>query len=408
MAYRLVCRKCGKEIGDFAAWFNQDQLCECGSNHAEAVYDSDYRQLDGLCAPGQDVRNLYHYRSFLPLDESDETVSFGEGAVPIEEWTFLSDFAREKYGKNIKVVVCRNDLNGGTGTFKDIAASLAATLFKKHGVKEYCLASTGNAATAYATYLAKAGVKFDIFAPHDMYQESQDAIRGVGQNLIVSDGGYGQAKSEAAEFHKTHHVMISAGNIDPIRVEAKKTLVFECLRQLGRIPDVYMQAVAGGTSPIAFEKGMREIASDYPQYKMPRMLLVQQDTCDPMVQAWEWASANGFPEGWNMKFPSVTPHTRISILTAGTPGMYPLVGPIVRNSGGGFIRIREEGLETVGRMVKDNTGVYMGPASAVCIAGFFKALEEDRLKDGDLVLLNTGEGSERALWFKKAIDDCKI
>ena len=240
-----------------------------------------------------------------------------------------------------------------------------------------------------------------------MYQETQQAIRATGQNLQVSEGGYGQAKAEAADFHKNRNVMISAGNIDPIRVEAKKTLVFECMRQLGRVPDVYMQAVAGGTSPIAFEKGMREIADAYPQYHMPRMLLVQQDTCDPMVQAWEWAIENGFPQGWNKHFPTVVPHTRISILTAGTPGMYPLVGPIVKNSGGSFLRIKEEGLERYGRMVKDATGVYMGPASVVCIAGFFKALEENKLKSGDLILLNTGEGCERALWFKEAIDNCK-
>ena len=407
MKYQLVCKKCGKVIGDFAAWFNQDQLCECGSNHAEVTYTSDYHLLDELCKPGQKVDNLYHYLPFLPIDEADEQISYGEGAVPIEEWQFLEDYARKNYGIDCKVVVARNDLNGGTGTFKDIAASLAATLFKKHGVKEYCLASTGNAATAYATYLAKAGVKFDIFAPCDMYMESQDAIRSVGQNLVVSEGGYGQAKAEAANFHKNQKVMISAGNIDPIRVEAKKTLVFECMRQLGRIPDVYMQAVAGGTSPIAFEKGMREIADAYPDYKMPRMLLVQQDTCDPMVQAWEWAIENKFPQGWQNNFPTVIPRTSISILTAGTPGMYPLVGPIVRNSGGCFLRVQEEGLERYGRMVKDSAGVYMGPASIVCVAGFFKALEENKLKNGDLILLNTGEGCDRARWFKKAIDDCK-
>ena len=407
MKYQLVCKKCGKVIGDFAAWFSQDQLCECGSNHAEVTYTTDYRQLDELCKPGRKVENLYHYLPFLPLEETDEQVSMGEGAVPIEEWGFLSRYAKDKYGIECKVVVARNDMNGGTGTFKDIAASLAATLFKKHGVNEYCLASTGNAATAYATYLAKAGVRFDIFAPHDMYPETQEAIRSVGQNLIVSEGGYGQAKAEATDFHNTRKVMISAGNIDPIRVEAKKTLVFECMRQLGRIPDVYMQAVAGGTSPIAFEKGMREIADAYPQYIIPRMLLVQQDTCDPMVQAWEWAIENDFPQGWNKHFPTVVPHTKISILTAGTPGMYPLVGPIVKNSGGSFLRIKEEGLERYGRMVKDAVGIYMGPASVVCIAGFFKALEEKKLKNGDLVLLNTGEGCERALWFKKAIDDCK-
>ena len=57
-------------------------------------------------------------------------------------------------------------------------------------------------------------------------------------------------------------------------------------------------------------------------------------------------------------------------------------------------------------MVKDERGIYMGPASIVCIAGFFKALEENKLKNNDLILLNTG-GAERALWFKKAIDDYK-
>jgi len=407
MKYQLVCKKCGKVIGDFAAWFGQDQLCECGSNHAEANYTTDYHRLNELCKPGLEVDNFYHYSPFLPVDEDDEFVSLGEGAVPIEEWDFLEKYAKDHYGIDCKVMVCRNDLNGGTGTFKDIAASLAATLFKKHNIEAYCLASTGNAAISYATYLAKVGVKFTIFAPFDMYKETQEAIHATGQRLVVSEGGYGQAKAEAADFHATYRVMISAGNIDPIRVEAKKTLVFECLRELGRIPDVYMQAVAGGTSPIAFEKGMREIASTFPQHRMPRMLLVQQDTCDPMVQAWEWAIQNGFPQGWNKHFPTVVPKTKISILTAGTPGMYPILGPIVKNSGGCYLRVLEEGLEKYGRMVKDERGIYMGPASIVCIAGFFKALEENKLKNNDLILLNTGEGAERALWFKKAIDDYK-
>ena len=93
MKYQLVCKKCGKVIGDFAAWFSQDQLCECGSNHAEVTYTTDYRQLDELCKPGQKVGNLYHYLPFLPLDEADEQITCGEGAVPIVEWEFLSRYA---------------------------------------------------------------------------------------------------------------------------------------------------------------------------------------------------------------------------------------------------------------------------------------------------------------------------
>ena len=404
MKYQLVCMKCGTAIGSFDDWFRQDQLCQCGSNHAEAVYFTDYHKLEELCSPECTPENLFHYKDFLPVGSAEGIVSFGEGTVPIEEWDFLERLAKEKYGTDCRVMVCRNDLNGGSGTFKDIAASLAATLFKQHGVKEYCLASTGNAATAYATYLAEAGVRCDVFAPNDMYPETRDAIARTGQNLVVSKGGYGDAKSEAAAFHRDAHVMISAGNIDPIRVEAKKTLVFECLRQLGRIPDVYMQAVAGGTGPIAFDKGMREISSVFPQYAMPRMLLVQQDTCDPMVRAWEWAESNGFPEGFEQHYPSVTPQTRISILTAGTPGMYPIVSRIVRNSGGSFIRMNESELVEYGAEVKKQRGIIMGPASVVCIAGFHKALEQGRIRNGDMVLLNTGESSERALWFKEAVE----
>ena len=404
MKYQLVCRKCGKVIGDFATWFKNDQLCDCGSNHAEVSYTSDYKELNNLCNKEQKTDSFYHYFDFLPIESKENIVSCNEGAVPIEEWQFLADYAKQNYGIDCKVTVCRNDLNGGTGTFKDIAASLAATVFKENSVEDYCLASTGNAGTAYSTYLAKAGKRFHLFVPEDMYQDSIDAVRATGQDLVICDGNYGVAKKAAADFHKEQNVMISAGNIDPIRIEAKKTLVFECLRQLGRIPDVYMQAVAGGTSPIAYEKGMREIASTYPEHKMPRMLLVQQDTCDPMVQAWEWATANNFPEGYEKNYPSVEPKTRISILSAGTPGMYPIVGPIVKNSNGSFIRVKESDLVEYGKIIKKEKGIYLGPASVVCFAGFYEALRQGKIKNGDLVMLNTGEGCGRAQWFKEEID----
>lgn len=404
MKYQLICKKCGKVIGDFATWFKQDQKCECGSTHAEVTYSTNYKLLDTLCSKNQQVDNLYHYFDFLPIEHKENIISLSEGAVPIEEWKFLSDYAKQNYNIECKVYICRNDLNGGTGTFKDIAASLAATVFKENKVKEYCLASTGNAGAAYSTYLSHSDTTFNLFAPSDMYQETVDKVKETGQNLHISDGNYGDAKREAAEFHAKHNVMISAGNIDPIRIEAKKTLVFECLRQLGAMPTVYMQAVAGGTSPIAFEKGMREIATAYPQHKMPRMILVQQDRCDPMVQAWEWATENGFPDGYEQHYPSITTDTRISILSAGTPGMYPLVGPIVKSSGGRFVRISEAELAKYGKIVKDNMGIYLGPASVVCIAGFYQALKEGAIKNSDTILLNTGEGCERASWFREEID----
>lgn len=400
MKYFLKCKKCGKVIGDFAAWFSQDQRCECGSGYVEVVYpDADYSKIKEIAQGEAD--SFYHYFDYLPLLRRDNIVSLGEGAIPMERWHHLEEAALQR-GVSCQVYVYRNDLNGATGTFKDISASLAASVLKENGVADYCLASTGNAGVAFATYLAKAGIRFTEFAPSFIDPDSIRAIQQAGQRLVISKGGYGDAKSEAASFHEKQKVLISGGNTDPLRIESKKTIVFECLRQLGGLPTVYMQAVAGGTSPLAFEKGFNDLSSAFPTLQMPRMLLVQQDECDPMVSAWEKAQAHGFPQGWELDYQAKRDvHTRIGILTAANPGNYPLVAPLVRRSGGDFLRVSEASLPAFGCEMLRQRGILLGPASMVCYAGFYKALEKGCIHNGDRVLLNTGEGSQRAQWFVK-------
>ncbi len=403
--YKLICTQCGQETEDFATWFKMNQQCTCGCKRADVVYHADYRKILDLTTPDHKPENLYHYFDYLPLMNKENIVSFGEGAIPIEKWDFLAQYAKKNYGIDCRVMVYRNDLNGGTNTFKDIAASLAASVFKENGVKEFCVASTGNTATAYSRYLAAAGIHFTVFLPNDVCPDTVNAIRLYGQEAVISEGNYGTAKQEAAEYHQRTHVLMSAGNIDPIRVEAKKTMVFEYLRQLGQMPDVYIQAVAGGTGPIALDKGVRDMQTTFPDIKLPRMLLVQQDTCDPMVQGWNNAKAQGFPEGFEKEYPVIEdPKTFVSILSTGNPGMFPIIAPIVQKSGGTFLQVKERELPQYGKIVKTERGIYLGPASIVCFAGFYKALEEGEIKNGELVLLNTGEGADRATFFKEMIN----
>ncbi len=401
--YHLYCTECGREIEDFGQWFLQGQKCACGCARVEARYDVDYGKLNELCHGRAD--NLFHYFDFLPLHRREDVVTLGEGAVPMEKWEFLADYAWQKYGVKCTPVVTRSDMSGGTGTFKDQAAALGASLFKEYGVKEYCIASTGNSATAFSRYLSEAGIAFKVFMPKDVNPDTVAAIRSHGQEAIIVDGGYGAAKKAAAEYSAATGTLMTPGNIDPIRVESKRTLVFEYLRQLGRLPDVYMQAVAGGTAPIALDKGIRELngAIDSCRLQLPRMILSQQDTCDPMVRSWEKHTSEGFPDGWEKDYVSVTPTTRISILTAANPGNYPIVGPLVRKSGGSFVRVAEESLAELARWVYREKGFIPGPASMVCIAGFLKALESGLIHDGELVSINMGEGSIRSSWFRQEV-----
>ena len=403
MKYTLVCKKCGHEIASFREWFNHDQVCpQCGSNHVEVKYNTDYHKLTELFKGNP--QNFWHYFDFLPLEDTKNIVTCNEGAIPIEEWSFLENFAKEKYGIDCKAMVYRNDLNGGTNSFKDVAAAMAAGILKENGVKEYCLASTGNTATAFSKYLSLAGVKFTVFVPNCVCEDTVAEIRSHGQNLVISEGDYSQAKKQAADFHKQNHVLISGGNIDPIRVEAKKTMVFEFLRQMGRMPDVYVQAVSGGTGPIAVDKGVREINNAFPDVKLPKMVLIQQDTCDPMVQGWERALKSNFADGYEKDFPVIpNPQTMVSILSTGNPGMYPILAPIVRKSGGTFLRVKESQLVDFAKIAWKERNVLLGPAAAVCLAGFYKALETGEIKNGQTVLINTGEGAARAKQFAEKV-----
>jgi threonine synthase len=416
MKYQLKCCNCSHRTPGFASWFGQKQSCPiCGGKHVEAIYTANYSRLkERLNHPLPEAAEtcgnpsgFWHYFDFLPLEHPENRVSFDEGDIPLEKWDFLSRFASEKYGINCTVYAYRNDRNGGTNTLKDVAASLTASVLKECGITQYCVASTGNTAAANAKYLAKAGIRFTNFAPHTISREMADEIRSYGQDILISKGDYAQAKKEAADFSDKHDVLISIGNIDPLRVEAKRTMAFEFIRRLGRMPDVYMQAVGGGTGPIALDKGVRELQEHVQetglsaaQIKAPRQLLVQQDLCDPMVRAWEKAATDGFPPNFENDYPVIPdPPTSVFILSAGNPGMYPLVARIVKKSGGDFLRIKESELTDFARIVYKEKNILIGPAATICFAGFYQALKENGIKDGETVVINIGESGKRYSGF---------
>ncbi len=419
--FSLKCTNCGREFQDFEAWFSVNQVCPtCGAKHVEAVYPVDFTGLEKLMeTPDCEIDSLWHYFDYLPLKLRENIVSFKEGAIPAERWHFLEKYAKDKYGLNNEVWVYRNDKNGGTGTFKDTAASLAASVLKESGIKNYVVASTGNTATSFAKYLAMAGVNAYIFMPVDALKASESEINTYGQKVFRVQGDYAKAKELAAAFAKKHNFLMTGGNVDPLRVEAKKTMVFEWFRQMGKLPDVYVQALSGGTGPIAIDKALKDVQGTMFEKPMPRQILVQPDKCPPMAIAWQHAVENDFPEGWNRDFPVIeNPPTSVPTLATGKPGTYPIISELVRRTNGSIIQMKEEKMHDIARWIAYETKIPMGPASAVCMGGFLNALKQGLIKDGESVLVNTGEGVSRAPKFMEeliyitdnvtSLDDCNI
>jgi len=397
--YYFICRTCGNKIEGFEQWFHDGQKCpSCGGKWVDVRYVNHYLKLTDLInnrAAHPD--SVFHYFDYLPLLDRNNIVSEGEGVIPVDRWKFLEEFALNHYGIDLTVLAYRNDKNPGTGTFKDVAAAVAASVLKENGIKEYCVASTGNIASAFAHYLALADISLSVFIPEDALKSNEAGVGCYGQRVFRVRGDYSLAKKLCAEYSVKHKIHMSGGNIDPARVEAKKTQVFEWLRQLGYIPDVYIQALAGGTGPIAIHKGLEDMRHLKLFDQEPRYILVQASGCNPMTMAWEQAKADGYSDGWENRFPILDhPGTCIPTLANGNPQTYPILAPLVKSTEGEFLTFDEEKHVAIARLVAFESSVRIGPAAAIAVGGFFEALKTGILRQGERVMINIGEGIHRA------------
>jgi len=418
--FYLKCSLCGVTIGGFPNWFSHGQRCpECGSNQSEVIYAQDILHIRRTVFNRLQYRSgLWHYFDFLPLNDENNIISSGEGSVPIDRWSFLERFAKERYDINCRVFAHRHDNNFATGTFKDLAGSMVASVLRENNQSSYVVASTGNVGVAYSRYLTDADINLQVFIPENSSKSQEAEIGCFGQKVFRVKGDYAHAKELAREFSQQYNILLAAGNYDPMRIEAKKVMVYEWLRYMDDFPTVYIQGLSGGTGPLAIAKACRELEPVHLVDKMPRFLLAQSDKCSPMADAWATAKAEGFPEGWENSFPIYTnPETMIPTLATGYPTTYPVLSKLVRESGGEIVAFPEQEAIAVARLVAYESAVRMGPAAAVAVGGFFVSLKNGSIRDGDIVMINCGEGMRRSPSFMEkliytgsdvaSIDECK-
>jgi threonine synthase len=91
-----------------------------------------------------------------------------------------------------------------------------------------------------------------------------------------------------------------------------------------------------------------------------------------------------------------SPQTRIPTLANGNPQTYPILAPLVHKTNGEFITFDENLHVEVSRLVAYETGIKAGPAAAIAVGGFFQSLQQGLLQNGERVMINLGEGTDRA------------
>jgi threonine synthase len=222
----------------------------------------------------------------------------------------------------------------------------------------------------------------------------------------------------AKELAQKNNFLLAATGIDPTRVEAKKTMIYEIYRKLQRAPSSYIQALSGGTGPIGIFKGTQELINHGILKKQPKLLLIQSNKCAPMADGYQNAKQNNFKGDWNKKYPVYeNPDTLITTIATGNPTLYSYVSSIVKKSDGDILSVDENFAKDTSKLIALTQGVMIGPAAAIAIEGYFKSLKNKLIKNGDLIIINIGEGIKRSPDYLEqftkdeaitTIDECKI
>lgn len=284
----------------------------------------------------------------------------------------------------------KDERQGPTGSFKDRQATVAISALHEMGVDEVVVASTGNVAIAYSAYGARAGIKLWAFFPELTPDDKMQEAALYGAEVIKTTGNYDQTKELAAQFAKAKGVFLDKGIKSVAAIEAMKTMAYEIAEQLGaifddgkrwRAPDWFLQGVSGGMGPIGVGKGFNEIKNLGLIDQMPAFGLIQSSGCAPMVHAFE--------RGQRVATPVEKSNTIIATLATGSPGRaYELLYDYVDENGGHFISASDEEAFNAIRVLAQNDGMSVEPATGVTFAGLFKLVQQGIIKPDDVVVVN--------------------
>lgn len=372
----LQCRECGKIFPQSAIL----KCPECNSPLRVLFEPASLKKAleKGLPQPaGQSC--LRHWRDILPIEDEAliDRVSLGETQTAL--------LASRRIGPELGMEDLRFKIEEGpTLSLKDRGSALCVLKALEYGADTVCVASSGNNASSVSAYGTRAGLRPVVFVQKQVSPAKIYKMVIYGGNVCRIDGGMAEASKVCDEMVKNHG-WFQCGGPNPYRVCGKRTFAYEITQQLGREPDALLIPCGGGAGMVAAWDAFREMLECGLIKRLPRLIGVQLEACNPIAQAFE--------KGLD----SVPPVQRKTSLSDAIMNANPYWGKYclkaARESGGGFITISDEDFIKAIRKLGDSEGIFAEPAGAATTAALSRFVKIPQFSGCDLVVCDiTGHG----------------
>jgi threonine synthase len=268
---KVKCFKCGKEHPVDKVLF------ECSRCGYSLDLEYDYREIKKLVNKDnfyQTPARHWKYWAFYPIQDLEKVISMQEGGTPLLQSRNNEDYWFKFEGVN------------PTGVFKDRGSSVEISRAVELGVKKILCASTGNMGASLAAYAQRAGIKAEIYLPSFASGNKVKQIKGYGAKVKIVKGSYDKALNLTKKVRQKTGVYLTGDY--PYRKEGQKSVAFEILDQLHWYsPANIVCPMGNGTLIYAVYKGCLELKKTGFIKKMPRLVGVQAQGCNPIVKAFK-------------------------------------------------------------------------------------------------------------------------
>jgi threonine synthase len=171
-----------------------------------------------------------------------------------------------------------------SGSFKDRALALTASLARNYGKAGIVLSSSGNAGASAAAYAAQAGLPAVVLAPASAPRSKLAQIMVAGARLVPVNGNTSDCCRLARSAARFGWVNVTTTYYNPVGVDGYATVAYEIA---GVRPDVVLLPISSGPLLAGVMKGFERLKRLGLADKLPRPVAVQPSACSPTVRAFE-------------------------------------------------------------------------------------------------------------------------
>lgn len=368
----------------------------CPNNDKPSLIRAIYN--DKQLIVNESLPGLYKFASWLPISKTLK----GSGAPVTYKSTGLAD---ELGLTNLYITFNGYWPEKGammeTGTFKECEAYSVCARHNANLNGVMVVASAGNTARAFAKVCSDNKIPVLICVPKDNLNAlwfSQKIDPCVKLIAAESGGDYFDAIHLSNLACQIEGFYPEGGAKNVARRDGMGTTVLSAVTTIGKIPDLYFQAIGSGTGAIAaWEANLRFLEDGrYGSTKM-RLMLSQNAPFLPIKDAWEADSRQMLPIN-DQEARKQVEEIVAKVLSNRKPP-YSIIGGLydaMKDAGGEIFAVTNREAALAAQLFLETEGNDIEPAAAVAVASLIQAIYEGKIDKDAMIMLNiTGGGIEK-------------